>query len=234
LLRDPSQIRAVLFDAVGTVMYPCPAVGEVYARVGRRWGIQADAGEIDRRFREAFRRQEVLDREAGQRTDEGRERRRWLDIVREVFAAEGPAAGAFDELWDHFARPDAWACFPDVAGCLEALHARGLRLGIASNFDRRLRGVVAGLPALRRCEYLAISSELGWRKPAPGFFAEAERLVGCRPEEILLVGDDRGNDYDGGRGAGWQVLFLDRRGTAGQLRSLDELPRHLAPPAGPA
>ena len=46
--------------------------------------------------------------------------------------------------------PQAWRCEPEAGAVLEELAARGYRLGVASNYDRRLRPVVEGLPALRR------------------------------------------------------------------------------------
>jgi len=48
--RPPPRIpcRAVFFDATGTLFHPYPSVGAVYARVARRFGIDADAEALDR------------------------------------------------------------------------------------------------------------------------------------------------------------------------------------------
>jgi putative hydrolase of the HAD superfamily len=83
---------------------------------------------------------------------------------------------------------------------------------MASNYDRRLRRVVAGLPELRPLRHLVISSEVGWRKPAPEFFAALCRACGLAPERVLFVGDDFENDYEGGRRAGLHVLLFDPHG----------------------
>jgi putative hydrolase of the HAD superfamily len=101
-----------------------------------------------------------------------------------------------------------------VAAVLAELARRGLALGVASNFDRRLRTVAAGLPELTAVRHLVISSEVGWRKPAPEFFAEVVRAVGCDPGEVLLVGDDRPNDHDGAIAAGLRAVLLDPLGAA--------------------
>ena len=231
-LTDPTRVRVVFFDAVGTLIHPAPPVGEVYARIARRWGAALDAAEAARRFRTAFQRQEDRDRASAYRTSEEREEERWRTIVAEVLSDQPDADGPFRELWDHFARADAWACYPDVAPCLDALHARGLALGIASNCDRRLRAVVAGLPALHLCTLLVISSAVGWRKPAPAFFQALPELAGCRPAEVLLVGDDWANDYEGGRANGLQVVYLARAGAPPgrpALTSLTDLPHLLLP-----
>ena len=82
-----------------------------------------------------------------------------------------------------------------------------------------MRGVAAGLPELRPLRHLVISSEVGWRKPAPGFFAALCARVGLPAGEVLLVGDDRVNDYDGATAAGLRAVLVGDGGI-GSLREL--------------
>ena len=105
------------------------------------------------------------------------------------------AESCFRALYEHFARPDAWRVEPDAPATLRNLTERGLFLGVCSNFDRRLRGLLSGLPELSGLSRVVISSEVGWKKPAAGFFAEVARSAGLVPEHILIVGDDQDNDY---------------------------------------
>jgi putative hydrolase of the HAD superfamily len=208
----PPSVRAIFFDAVGTLIHPQPPAVTVYAATGRRFGSRRTPEEIAVRFEAAFRRQEESDRAAGLRTDEAHEVARWRAIVGEVLDDATDPEACFQALFAHFARPDAWCCDAEAETTLRALANRGLALGIASNFDERLRGLVAALPALRPLRHLVLSSEVGWRKPAPDFFAAAGRRVGLPPGQILLVGDDRENDYEGALAAGWAALLFDPRG----------------------
>jgi len=57
----PAGVRAVAFDAVGTLVEPWPPVGEAYAAAGCRHGITLDAETARSRFRAAWRRQELAD-----------------------------------------------------------------------------------------------------------------------------------------------------------------------------
>src|SRR5205823_12064018 len=91
---------------------------------------------------------------------------------------------------------------------LTELGRRGYILGLESNYDRRLRRVVAGTPGLQPIRQLVISSEVGWRKPAPEFFAAVCRAAELPAEQIAFVGDDRDNDYDGARRAGLRAILL--------------------------
>jgi putative hydrolase of the HAD superfamily len=203
-----AAVRAVFFDAVGTLLHPDPPAAAAYHAVGARHGSRLDLAAVRARFAAAFRRQEEFDAGAGLRTDEARERARWRTIVAEVLDDVGDAGACFAELYQHFARPEAWRLEAGAAGVLRELAGRGYRLGIASNFDARLRGLVEGLPELRPVRHLVVSSEAGWRKPSPHFFAAVCRAAGLAAGEVLLVGDDLANDHAGARAAGLRSLLV--------------------------
>jgi putative hydrolase of the HAD superfamily len=202
-------VRAVFLDAVGTLIHPEPPAPVVYAAVARRHGSRLDLPKIGNRFVAAFLRQEVLDQAAGLRTDEEREVERWRAIVGEVLDDVSDPESCFQELYAHFATAGAWRCEAGTREVLEGLAGRGFEVGIASNFDHRLHGVAAGLPELRPARHLVISSQIGWRKPAPAFFAAVCAAVGRDPAEVLLVGDDFANDCEGAKAAGLRALLLD-------------------------
>jgi putative hydrolase of the HAD superfamily len=204
-------VRAIFFDAVGTLIHPDPPAPLVYRAAGRRFGSRLSAPDITRRFAAAFQHEEDLDRQRGLRTSEVRERERWRRIVAGVLDDVADGEACFQELYRQFSLPEAWRLEPDVAPVLEELARRGYTLGLASNYDHRLRSVVAGLPALRGLDHLVISSEVGWRKPAPEFFAALGRTAGYPPHQILYIGDDLGNDYEGARAAGLEALLFDPR-----------------------
>jgi putative hydrolase of the HAD superfamily len=218
------RVRWVIFDAVGTVIYPDPPISQAYFQIGRKYGSQITAEEVTRRFREAF----VRDRGAGGEkwaTDEAREYEFWKQTVADVIPDAAPADACFAELFDYFARPDAWACYSDVAATFETIRSCGLRLGIASNFDSRLNAVCEGHPELRLLDRRIISSEVGWKKPGRGFFEAAVRLCGVPADQILMVGDDLQNDVVAAREAGLLAVHLERGGTNSNdaITGLDEL-----------
>jgi putative hydrolase of the HAD superfamily len=206
-----AHVCAVLFDAVGTVLDPHPPAATAYYEAGRRFGSQLPTTEVAQRYRAAFHRQEAEDRAISDgRTDEAREARRWRRIVTDVFDDVPDAEALFTHLWGHFASPANWRLFPDVAGAWKSLEQRSLTLGLASNFDARLAAVCRGFEPLRRCEQVFVSSQLGVRKPYPGFFAEIEAALGLSPRQIVLVGDSIENDYHAALAAGWQAVHVCR------------------------
>ena len=223
------MIRAIVYDAVGTLIHVQLSVAAVYTDIGRRFGSRHDADAIQRRFHAAFARQDRIDAEAGWRTDEARERQRWRDIVAQVLDDVADPTGCFDALFTAFGQPAAWSCDPDAGELLAERARRGYRQALASNFDRRLRSVIAGMPALGVLDPIVISSEIGWRKPAPEFFTHLADRLQLPAEAILYVGDDRRNDYEPARRAGMRGLLVDpkgrhldveRVGRLGELRAL--------------
>ncbi|HEY4309097.1 MAG TPA: HAD-IA family hydrolase [Pirellulales bacterium] len=206
--------KAVLFDAVGTVIRPEPSVAAAYAMAGRREGIDVAESDMKPRFAAAMARQDEIDRQKhGGRTNQQREIERWRGIVTDVFGDVPEAGPIFDDLWEHFARPEHWRLFDDAAPTWNALAEAGVTLGIASNFDDRLDGICAALAPLADCPHVFVSSRVGWRKPRPEFFATVADKLGLSASEILLVGDDLNNDYRAARAAGWQAVLIDRKGT---------------------
>jgi putative hydrolase of the HAD superfamily len=207
-------IAGIVLDAVGTLIKPAPSVAEAYAGAAHRQGVTLDTEEVRARFQVHFQTDDVHAEQGILSTDEATERRRWRKIVAGVLPEIPETERAFDELWEHFGRPESWRCFPDAAPALKGFKAMGLLLCVGSNFDRRLRGVMQGLPELAPwVDSLVISSEVGFRKPHPLFFQAACEHLGLPPEQVMCVGDDMETDVRGAIRAGLSGLLLDRSAT---------------------
>ncbi len=193
----PENVQAICFDAVGTLLFPEPGAYRVYATVGNRHGSCRGPEEIRRRFAEVFAAEEALDETLNWRTSEEREYRRWQSIVARVLDDVTDPEACFAELYAHFARPDAWRCLPAAPAGLRRLADRGYRLALASNYDHRLRSVLAGWDELRLIHHVIISSEVGWRKPSPHFFAAVCDELRLPASKVFFIGDDPANDYQG-------------------------------------
>ena len=202
-------IRAVFFDAVGTLIFPTPGALDVYRAVALRRGFALTPDEVRERFLKAYLAEEAADRAANWVTSEKREHARWHRIVTETLLGVPDPEDCFRELFDHFARPSAWSLNPDAPSVLQSLSERGIVVGMGSNYDARLWSVLDGFPELDVLRpRIVVSASVGYRKPAREFFAEVGRVAGCGPRAILFVGDDAENDYDGSLAAGLEPLLL--------------------------
>lgn len=206
------HIRVVVFDAVGTVMYPQPSVAAVYVDVISRHTKTAIDGD---KVRSSIRRA-LADRSADvdQRTSEEGEYQFWMNLIRDLCPNPALVDVCFQDLFRHFAEPDSWKCFADCDGVLTELVRCGLTVIIGSNFDQRLHSVCDGHPPLMPAHHRVISSEIGWRKPAPEFFRTISEITQCQSRDILMIGDDLTNDVQGAQAAGCEVLWINREGSS--------------------
>jgi putative hydrolase of the HAD superfamily len=215
----------VVFDAVGTLLTPSPSVAGAYHQVGRSLGSRLDVAEVGKRFREFFAHSETacfLPERQG-RTSEPEERDRWRWIVARVLDDVDDQPACFERLWDHFADPAVWRMYDDVPEIISRLTAANIRLAVASNFDARLHPLCAAFPPLRQLAVRLVSSEVGYRKPAVGFYEAVIVACGVPAESILMVGDDWLGDVVAARQAGMQAVWLDRRGTGAHPHGITSL-----------
>jgi putative hydrolase of the HAD superfamily len=235
-MDEARRILAVVFDAVGTLLLPRESVGETYARFARAHGVSLPAS----RLQEAFAR--VL-AAAPANVHPGvpaaaaaeRERGWWRDRVRETFrAADGMARfedfeAFFARVFAHYAEAAAWRLADGARACLDGLAARRLRLGVLSNFDHRLRRVLAGLGLAERFEVVTLPADAGAAKPERAIFDLCLARLGLPAHRVLYVGDHAEQDVAAARRAGLHALDVGQLpGLVALPEALDRLERELA------
>lgn len=113
--------------------------------------------------------------------------------------------------------------FPDAFSTLAALRERGFLLGVVTNrhwggqvFLDDLRAI--GFLDYFAPEHMAVSADLGVRKPNPAIFLYVLNNLGIAPQEAVMVGDSLSADVAGAKGldmiAVWKpqtYLFAEAR-----------------------
>lgn len=213
---EPST-QAVFFDVGETLVHVHPSVGEVYAQLAAERGAEVDAGAVQLRFDETWRQMtSMVPRGANRyRLFPGGELGWWREVVRRSFEGSGfDPLPHFEDFFDAFSGAGAWRAFPETAPVLEGLSARGLRLGVISNWDSRLPALLEAVGLRRYFSLVLYSSAEDVEKPAAEIFQRAARRCGVEPARALHVGDRLEEDYLGARAAGLRSLLVDRRGKA--------------------
>ena len=213
-----APLKAVFFDAGGTLIAPDPSFHEIYGRVLAPIGLRAKPEDLRRA---ALATWGEFDAAIGRGVDRyshfaGGEREYWKRFVRRVLerVSEAELADeATDALHVAFSDPGVWSVYPEVGPVLKALAESGLSLGIISNWDSRLRAILEAHRLATQFDPIVVSCEVGVEKPGPGIFARALQGRPFGPEEALHVGDDLVSDYEGARAAGLQSVLLVRRGS---------------------
>ncbi|MGH7878571.1 MAG: HAD-IA family hydrolase, partial [Candidatus Binataceae bacterium] len=140
------------------------------------------------------------------------EYRWWRDIVAKSFKGLGvfdDFDSCFCRLFAFYADPANWQLDPAAEATCSRLHARGLKLGLVSNFDYRLYAILEGLGLGAHFDSVTISSEAGYAKPAPEIFQLALRIHGVAGGEAIHVGDSPDLDVAGALAAGITPILLD-------------------------
>lgn len=225
-------LDAVFFDVGNTLLYPHPSVSEVVRQVLAEEGHFRDLSAIDELmplvdefYEDRYREDDTF------WTSEDETSAVWvgmysllarrLDIDTD---AECIARRVYDEFGDH----NRWRAYGDVGPALGRIKACGLRVGIISNWDRRLASLFAGLGLSEYVDTLVSSADVGLHKPDPRIFELACERAGVEPCRSAHVGDHLYADVMGARSVGMVPVLIDRHGGEHPdevlfVRSLDEL-----------
>lgn len=225
-----SRPRAVLLDALGTLLELQPPAPLLREALHVRLGLQIEpervtralAGEID------YYRAHHL---------EGRDprslsalRARCTEVLRAGLgpdARQAPAPALQEALLESL----RFHAFPDAAGALRRLRGEGARLVVVSNWDCSLPDVLerAGLRAL--VDATVTSAQCGAAKPDRAVFERGLRVAGVAAGDALHAGDSLREDVEGALAAGLRAVLVARDGRPAAacvpvVRSLAELPQY--------
>lgn len=193
------EVKALFVDAAGTLLRTREPIGVTYARFARERGHPADPVEVEHRFRAAYRNAAT--------PQQGDGRAFWRPLVAEAIGVDD--SRLFEDLYEWYATPKAWWIDDEALRTLGGIARQGVRLGIVSNWDRRLRLLYERFALERMFSVLICSAEVGVEKPDPWIFTIACRTIGVSPRQAIHVGDDARKDVDGANRAGLVGLLYD-------------------------
>jgi putative hydrolase of the HAD superfamily len=209
------QVKAVLLDAMGTLLRLVPPAPALAQRLG------VDLATAERAFRAevAYYLEHQL---------EGSDAAGLADLRLRSAGVLAAAAGvdpvhALDALMGAL----RFEAFEDAAPALDRLRAGGLRLVVVSNWDCALPEVLEAVGLVSRVDAVVTSAAVGASKPAPEVFLAGLAAAGCAAADAVHVGDSADHDVHGARAAGIRPLLLARDG-GGDLATLAELPALLS------
>ena len=201
------RVETVLLDAGNTVLeidYAFVAEAIVAA------GGATDADDVRRAERHA---RVALDPLLHDRSTEGRDvKRRYFELTFAGLAGAPPAdpaavVAAIDALENLWRVPA-----PDAAATIDALRARGLRVGVVSNSDGTVERVLERVGLRDRLDVVIDSAVVGVEKPNPEIFHHALRALGAAAATAIYVGDLPAVDVTGAHAAGLVPVLMDPLG----------------------
>jgi putative hydrolase of the HAD superfamily len=207
-------LQAVFLDLGNTLLREEPSRAELYAASGRARGLSVTA----ERMRELMAETHAgLPREldgAFRYSDPW-----FLEFQRRIFVERlGLAQALFEplsrELFERFEAPRSFALYPRARELLARLRARGLVLGLVSNWSARLPRLLARLALEQDFDFVLCSAIERLEKPEAGIFQRALERAGVPAADALHAGDHPERDARGALALGLQAVLVDH---AGQL-----------------
>jgi putative hydrolase of the HAD superfamily len=226
------RFDAVFFDAGETLVHPHPTFPDLFSRILTREGFDVDPDTIHQRIHVVFDRfKQAADTNELWTTSPEKSRRFWHDVYGIFFRDVGiPDSDALiDTVYAEFTDVANYSLFDDVVPVLEKLAAAGLRLGVISNFEEWLEGLLDELGVTRYFHVRVISAVEGMEKPDPRIFRLALERAGTLPERSVYVGDNPEFDVEPAAAVGIVPVLIDRRNRfpdaeVARIVTLDELP----------
>jgi putative hydrolase of the HAD superfamily len=208
-------VRAVLLDALGTLV-ALRAPGPRLAReLSQRHGIELAAEDAERAFRAEIAYYRGHLHEGHDEQSLGGLRSRCAEVlIAELPPAVGQALSV-SEVSAAMLASLRFRAYPDALATLPELRSRGLKLVVVSNWDSSLSCVLREVGLEPLLDATVSSAQVGFPKPEPAIFLRALELVGVRPEDALHVGDSPECDVQGARAAGIRAILLRREPDSG-------------------
>ncbi len=133
----------------------------------------------------------------------------WAKSLAACGIADPSVTDAVTEAYAHW-RDEFLPVFPETQETLAALAGR-VKLGIVTNGTADThRPKVRRLGFEKLFDSCVIAGEFGPGKPDPAILLHAAELLGAKPEECLVVGDNPGSDVVGAKAAGMQAVWFNR------------------------
>jgi len=201
------KLRAIFFDAEGTLLHIYPSVGAVYARVLSDLGYSIPEEDLNRWIRKKWPEFKRYFRVFSP----GECLQTWRQIFVEAVKPwiDQPEEVLFEAVYEAFARPDSFRLAPGTERALEFLRERGLKAAILSNWDERLFRLLEAFRLTPYFEGVFVACERGLGKPAPDFYLSACAELGIHPSEALMIGDDPELDREAALRAGLRARLYN-------------------------
>jgi REG-2-like HAD superfamily hydrolase len=231
------DVRAVFFDAGYTLLCMEPDQETLFLQTCRNLDVAIDRSKLARGVAVANtmlgpRPAKAIPTPFSQQAVD----RFWIRYHREllgVCAARPADIDRAETVYRTFSAALGWRVYDEVKPLLAAMRARGLMLGVVSNWTGDLDEVLERVGLRDSFDFVLDSARIGFEKPHPDIFHQALERARCEPADALHVGDSPEHDVEGALACGLNAVLLDRHDRysafdrAPRVRSLDEVTSHL-------
>lgn len=204
----------VLFDVGGTLIhFNHSKLARFYATAAAEGGNSIPFAQISAVLTQLERDLPTLSQQRALSLEKEFGKSFWDDFYAEGFrrlGIVGDMSRAVAEIRERFMRGEFETVFDDTLSTLDALKARGVPMGIVSNFSPNLEDVLRQQGIHDYFQFFVVSAIAGVEKPDPKIFDLAVNLAQRPRAELVYIGDSIFHDMDGARAAGIAGILIDR------------------------
>ena len=191
---DVTQIKFVIFDVGQTLLFLTPPSEEVLLARCQRLAIDVELEDLRRgcKVGELWTAQTIMREQQGAPRMSGEEfDMKWEYVVLEAALKdrEENIEDLVKRLRDVQGPVQNWRAPPETYTVLEELQAKGLPLGIVSNFRKTLPDLCRKVGIADYFDFIIASEEVGISKPDPRILHMALQKAQVKPNEAVYVGD---------------------------------------------
>lgn len=208
---SPAPVRAVLLDALGTLIGFDPPWPALQRELRERFALEVSLADAKRAMKAEIAYYREHHDEAVDRASLARLRRACAAVLRDALPPPAAALG-LEPLTEALLAAVRFRAFPDAPAALRGLRARGAALVVVSNWDVSLHDALEQTGLTPLLDAALSSAEVGAAKPDRAIFRRALAVAGVDAHEAVHVGDSWREDVEGARGAGIRPLLVARDG----------------------
>jgi putative hydrolase of the HAD superfamily len=191
---DTAQIRFVIFDVGQTLLFLTPSSEEVILARCQQLAIDLELEDLKRGCKagELWVAQTIMQEQQGaQRMSDAEFDMKWEYIVlAEALKDRKENIGELVKRLRNINGPaQSWSAPPETYMVLDELQAKGLSLGIVSNFPKTLPDLCRQVGIADYFDFIITSEEVGISKPDPRILLMALQRAHVKPNEAVYVGD---------------------------------------------
>lgn len=212
------KIRAVFFDAGETLLSPHPSFEELFCTTLAECGsevIPEDVSEVVGSLTSTLT--DFLDQTSMSTwsTSAQASRQFWGLFYAQLLDRLGVADSdqkLADAVYGRFTSYDSYRLFEDSLPAIQALREAGLAVGLISNFEGWLEGMLTQMGVADSFEPMIISGKEGLEKPDPAIFNLALERARVSGSQSAYVGDHPRLDVEASKAVGMTGILIDRKG----------------------
>ncbi|MCL1891266.1 MAG: HAD-IA family hydrolase [Coriobacteriia bacterium] len=225
--KQSTPITTVFFDVGQTLLTTAVAEGEVFSEEARRHGVELDPAVVQSNIPKMYEYYEHLyDQDDSFWSDDERAINIWLAMyeylceLTKVDKSKRPAIAR--SVHKRYFTAQSWKPFDDVVPTLKKLKERNIRMGLISNWDSSLEGIIDGLGLAPYFDVIISSAAVQLHKPMPEIFTLALERMGTTAAEAMHIGDHLTADVEGALAVGITPVLLSRNNTSQQRLALEQ------------